>query len=80
MVSLEGVADEWDLSKHIRQRVRKNGSVFLSKGEGIVPTIKIKDACHNAAVIEPALRAMAKAPRDEYGSPKLFTIAAAEYE
>ena len=80
MVSLEGLADQWDLSKELRRRIRNNGSIFLTRGEGKVPTINIKDACFNAHALQPALRLMASAPRDEFGAVKLFTIAAAENE
>ena len=78
-VSLKGVPEAWDNLPELRTRVRDQGTIFRATKEGSVPDINIKDACLNADVIKPVLRAMAASPRDMIvGGCLLFTIAAAE--
>ena len=75
---MSSVAKAWDAVPELRRRLRATGSIFVSSGQGSVPDINIKNASLNRDAIEPALRAMTMAPRDEMGAVKLFTIAAAQ--
>ena len=77
-VSLSAVPEQWDANASVRRAFRSTGSIFVSTGDSGVPDINIKNAAKNRRAIEPALKAMTAAPRDEIGGCRLFTIAVAE--
>ena len=80
-VDLSGVAEEWEASRALRDRVRDRKRLFQKSGfpDDFNPPAHVKEAAHNHKVLEPLFKRMAQ-QLDECDNLQLFSIASAEAE